>query len=350
MKATLPFLFLILSLASCMQSTTLRVLQPAQMTVPDHINTLAIVDRSKPSNGWLNVLEGMFSGEAIGQDRRSRQEAVNGLTNALTRTPRFQVKNTGIEMTGTKAGGRMPQPLDWSEIEKICKDYGTDAVVAIESFDSDNSTSTSSHTTKRKDKKGNQYTEVSYNSKQRTSVRIGWRTYDPKRKIIFDEYVTDDYLERTGSGKTERRALDALPSQIDVTRDVAFNVGIEYGARIAPLYVNISRSYYSKAKGYKAQMKKAARYFDSRKMDQATNEWKKIIAQAGTKNKKAAGRAAFNMAVASEVSGNLEIALDWAQRAWNEYGNKQARAYIHTIKQRQNDSRKAASQLPGKKV
>lgn len=333
-----------------MQSTTLRVLQPAQMTVPDHINTVAIVDRSKPSNGWLNVLEGMFTGEAIGQDRRSRQEAVNGLTNALTRTPRFQVKNTGIEMTGSKAGGRMPRPLDWSEIEKICRDYGTDAVVAIESFDSDNSTSTSSHTTKRKDKNGKQYTEVSYNSKQRTSVRIGWRTYDPKRKIIFDEYVTDDYLERTGSGKTARRALDDLPSQVNVTRDVAFNVGIEYGARIAPLYVNISRSYYTKAKGYKAQMKQAARYFESRNMDQATNEWKKIIALAGTEHKKAAGRAAYNMAVASEVSGNLDIALDWAQRAWNEYGNKQARTYINTIKQRQNDSRKAASQLPGKKV
>ncbi|MEZ4891782.1 MAG: DUF6340 family protein [Saprospiraceae bacterium] len=311
---------------------------------------MAIVDRSKPSNGWLNVLEETFTGEAIGQDRKSRQEAVAGLTNALTRTPRFQIKNTGIEMTGSKAGGNMPRPLDWEEIEKICKDYDTDAVVTIESFDSDNSRSAVKHTSKRKDKKGNEIIDITYNARQRTSVRIGWRTYDPSRKIIFDEYVTDDYLERTASGNTERRALNNLPSQVDVTRDVAYNVGIEYGARIAPIFVNVNRSYYSKAKGYKAQMKQAARYFQSRNMEQATNEWKKIIAQAGTTNKKAAGRAAYNMAVASEVEGNLEIALDWAQRAWNEYGNKMARTYIDTLKQRQNDARKAASQLPGKKV
>src|SRR5690349_11901400 len=152
---TLPFLlFLVVSLSSCMQSTTLRVLQSAQLTVPEHINTIAIVDRSKPSNGWLNALEGIFTGEAIGQDRRSRLEAVSGLTDALTRTPRFQVKNTGIEMTGSKAGGNMPRPLEWDEVEKICQEYGTDAVVTIESFDSDNSASATRNLTKRKDKNG----------------------------------------------------------------------------------------------------------------------------------------------------------------------------------------------------
>jgi len=350
MKTLLPLFFLLFLLGSCMQSTTLRVLQPAQLTVPEHINTIALVDRSKPSNGWLNALEGLFTGEAIGQDRRSRQEAVNGLTNALTRTPRFQVKNTGIEMSGSKAGASMPYPLEWSEIEKICKDYDTDAVVTIESFDSDNSTSTTKSLNKRKDKNGKEYTETTFNSRQRTSVRIGWRTYDPSRKVIFDEYVTDDYLERTGSGTTERRALDNLPSQVSVTRDVAFNVGIEYGARIAPLYVNINRAYYAKAKGYKTLMKQAARHFESRNMEQATNMWKRVMAQAGTKNKKAAGRAAYNMAVASEVNGNLDIALEWAQRAWTEYGNKKARDYVNVIKQRQNDVRKVASQMPGKKV
>jgi len=349
MKTLAPLLLLLL-LGSCMPSTSLRVLQSAQLTVPEHINTIALIDRSKPSNGWLNALEGLFTGEAIGQDRRSRQEAVNGLTNALTRTPRFTVKNTGIEMAGSKAGGNMARPLDWAEIEKICRDYGADAVVAIESFDSDNSASATRQTTKRKDKSGKEYIDISYNSRQRTGVHIGWRTYDPKRKIIFDEYVTDDYLERTGRGDTERAALSNLPSQVSVTRDVAFNVGIEYGARIAPLYVYVSRSYYNKAKGYKAEMKQAARYFEAKNMEQATNEWKKIIAKAGMTHKKAAGRATYNMAVAAEVNGNLEIALDWAQKAWTAYGNKQARYYINTIKDRQNDSRKVASQMPGKKV
>lgn len=347
-------LFLLSLLAAlfsgCMSSTSLQVLQPAQLTVPEHINTIALLDRSKPSKGWANVLEGILTGEAISQDRRSRQEAMNGLTNALTRTPRFQIKNTGIEMEGSKAGVNLPRPLDWSEVERICHDYHADALVALESFDSDNNTSTRQQVNKHKDKKGKEYTEISYNARLRTSARIGWRTYDPQNKIIFDEYVTEDHLERSAYGDTERSAISNLPSQISLTRDVAFNVGIEYGARIAPIYVNVTRNYYNSAKGYKEQMKQAARYFEARKLDEATNIWKKIIAEGKKTNPKAAGRAAYNMAVASEVNGRLDIALDWAQIAWNDYANKKARQYINILKQRQNDARKAASQLPGKKV
>jgi hypothetical protein len=342
-------LLLLLALASCTRNTTLQVLQPAQMTLPEHITTVAIVDRSKPSNGWSNFFEGLLTGEEIGQDRRSRQTAVDGLTNALTRTPRFQVKSTGIEMTGSKAGGRMPAALEWSEVEKICRDYATNAVVTIESFDSDNTRSSRPVTETRKDKTGKKYTVTTYESLQRTGVRIGWRLYDPKTKIILDEYVTDDYLERRGTGATDRIALNNLPSQVDVTRDVAYNVGIEYGARIAPIYVNISRAYYTKAKGFKTQMKQAGRYLESRDLEKATYHWKKIIASAG-ENRKAAGRAAYNMAVASEINGNLDLALEWAQKAWTDYGNKKARDYINVIKARKNDARKVDAQMPGKKV
>ena len=114
----------ILALSSaCTRSTSLTVLQPAQFKVPDHIAKIAVIDRSKPSNGWLNVLEGLFTGEAIGQDRRSREEAVRGLTDALQRTPRFKVISTNVEMTGSKAGVNLPTPLPWAEIEKICGEY-----------------------------------------------------------------------------------------------------------------------------------------------------------------------------------------------------------------------------------
>jgi len=341
--------FLALGLGACTRSTTLRVLQPAQMTLPEHITTVAIVDRSKPSNGWSNFLEGILTGEEIGQDRRSRQTAVDGLTNALTRTPRFQVKSTGIEMTGSKAGARMPPALEWSEVDKICRDYGTNAVVTIESFDSDNARSARPVAETKKDKTGKKYTVTTYQSQQRTGVRIGWRLYDPKSKIILDEYVTDDYLERNGSGATERAALNNLPAQLDVTRDVAYNVGLEYGARIAPIYVQVSRAYYHKAKGYKTQMKQAARYLESRDIEKATATYKRIIDHAGD-NRKAAGRAAYNMAVASELTGNLDLALEWAQKAWTHYGNKKAKTYINVLKARKNDARKVDAQMPGKKA
>lgn len=343
----LHFLAMILALgllSSCMKTASLTVLQPAEMKLPEHISVVAVVDRSKPSNGWLNVLEGAFTGEAIGQDRRSREEAVAGLTKTLTRTPRFRVKSTGIEMTGAKAGVNLPAPLAWREIEKICADYGADAVVAIESFDSDNNRTTRKSESKTKDKDGKEVTTISWDSRQRTAVRMGWRMYDPRTKIILDEFTTDDYLERTGSGKTERSALDNLPLPANVSRDVAYLGGQHYGMRIAPVYVNVSRQYYHKAKGFKTGMKEAARFAQANQWDKASSVWQAIVTKAAA-DRKAAGRAQYNMAVAAEMQGDLERALELAQEAWTKFGSKKARNYIQTIEQRINDARKADDQM-----
>lgn len=345
-RFSLPFFvcLVLFSLTSCMKSARLTVLQPAQMKIADHITTIAIVDRSKPSNGWLNTLEGLVTGESIGQDRRSRQSAVEGVTNALTRTPRFQIKTTGIEMTGSKAGNNLPAPLDWREIERICADYDANAVLTIESFDSDNFASARRVESKSKDKTGKQIVNIYYNSEQRTSIRMGWRLYDPKTKIITDEFVTNDYLTKTGRGDTEKLALSNLPSPQYVARDVAHAGGINYGMRIAPVYVDISRQYYGKAKGYKTQMKEAARFAQGGNWERAAKTWKSI-AEIEKENQKSAGRAAYNMAVAAEMRGNLEVAQEWAEKSWTRFGNKKAKTYINTLKMRQNDLRKVESQL-----
>ncbi|MBU6340777.1 MAG: hypothetical protein KGS48_04725 [Bacteroidetes bacterium] len=349
MRTPTTLFFLCLLWCSCMRQASFTVLQPAQMTLPEHISKVAIVDRSKPSNGWLNVLEGLITGEAIGQDRQSRQEAVRGLEAALQRTPRFSVIRTGIEKSGSKAGVGMPPPLEWQEVEQICADYGANAVVTIESFDSDNHASTQRNENKRKDKNGKEYIEITYSARQRTGVTMGWRLYDPKSRIILDEYTTNDYLERNASGDTERNALGNLPAPVSVTRTVAYNGGSHYGMRIAPVYVRETRAYYPKAKGQKNQMKEAARLASAEKWESAAAIWKKIVDNP-TNTPKTAGRAAYNMAVAAEVKGELDVALEWAEEAYTHFGNKKARGYIQTLKQRQNDERKVEGQMNKKKV
>ncbi len=348
MKPLFPLLasaLCIALLSSCMRSASLTVLQPAKFTVPENIAKIAVVDRSKPSNGWLNVLEGMVTGEAIGQDRRSREEAVAGLTEGLRNTPRFQVVRTGIEMTGAKAGVNMPEPLSWSEIERICKEFNADAVVTIESFDTDNNVSTVRRQNKSKDAKtGKETITTRYDSDMRTSVRMGWRMYDPHTRIILDEFITDNNTASNGSGATERDAVSRLPSQTSVTRQVAFMGGEQYGMRIAPTYVRISRDYYAKAKGVKTEMKQAARYASGGSWDKAAAQWK-LIYESNLSNTKVAGRAAYNMAVAAEMQGNTVVALEWAKNSWEKYGNKKARQYIYTLESRLNDQRKVDQQM-----
>lgn len=333
-------------LAGCTSTTPFQVLQPAEMVVPDHIRTVVTVDRSKPEKGFENFLEGLFTGEGIGQDRNGRKFALEGLTNALTRTPRFDVKHTGIEMIGSRGGNSFAAPLPWEEVEKICRDYNGDALVTVETFDSDNSVSYREQRNKRKDKDGKEYTEIRHEAELDMTVRIGWRFYDPKTRIIQDEFTTIQHATDRATDDTRDKALRRLTNQTTVTRDVSYDAGVQYGMRIAPVWITVNRPFYSTGKKeYGTDMEQAARFAKADKWEDAAKIWQNVIRNADAKT---AGKAAFNMAVANERKGLLDSALEWAQRSYTDFGNKKARNYIYDLQIRISDQARLKQQIKEK--
>ena len=335
--------FAVILLASCSPTTPLQVLQPAEMVVPDHVQTIVTLDRSKPEKGFENFLEGLITGENIGQDREGRRFALEGLTSALTRTPRFDVKHTGIEKTGSRGGNSFAAPLPWSEVEQLCRDYGGDALVAIETFDSDNSVAYEEERNKRKDEDGNEYTEISYEAELNMAVRIGWRFYDPKSRVILDEFTVIQNARDFASDDTKDEALRRLIDQTTITRDVSFDAGAQYGMRIAPVWITVNRPFYDSGKGkFDDEMARAARFARADQWEEAAQIWRNVIRQADAKT---AGRAAFNMAVANERKGLLDSALEWAQRAYTDFNNKKARNYIRDLQIRISDQERLKEQM-----
>ncbi len=129
---------LVLTGMACKPATSFQVIKPAAITLPDHIQVIATIDRSKPRSGFIKALEGAASGELIGQTKEGRERALEALSLSLTRTPRFQVVHTGLEYTGSESATTFTTPLPWDEIELIARRYNADAVLAIELFDTDN--------------------------------------------------------------------------------------------------------------------------------------------------------------------------------------------------------------------
>ncbi|MDH3648441.1 MAG: DUF6340 family protein [Saprospiraceae bacterium] len=326
-----------LVLFACKPTTQLRVIQPAAITLPEHIEVLATVDRSKPSSGFVNVLEGGVTGEVINQDKNGRRYALDVLSQALTRTPRFRVVSTDLEYTGSETGSSMTSPLPWREIESICREYDADAVIALEMFDSDNLIETTARTRKTKDDDDNEIEETVFDSKEKVSVRLGWRIYDPYHQEIIDEVaVNDEQTDSKSASKTKEEALDRLEDPLKLTYRVSETAGRKYAERIAPIWINVSRTFYKKAKGRAEEdMARAARHFEADSWQQAVEIWRSII--DGPFDREVKGMATYNLAVASEKRGLLGSALDWAQKAYAEFDNKKARNYIQTLKNRIRD-------------
>ena len=330
------------SLSACMTTTQLEVLQPAAFSIPQHIEDIATVNRALPSKKFGSFVEGLVTGENIGQDKSGRRRAIEGLSHTLTRTPRFKVTFSGLELQGA-SGDRFLPPLAWTTIDSICDAMGVDAVAALEKYDSDIHKSTRRREVKKKDDEGKQYVEYRYDVEMVTTVHLGWRLYDPKNRRIIDQFDVWENQDFRRTGDTEAQAINRLPRPMATVDETSYAAGMKYAMRIAPTWIEVGRPFYAKAKG-DLQMEKAGRMAKAGDWEAAAGIWKSIIDRPATSDK-IKGRAALNMAVANEVIGNLELAQDWAKIAYTDYGLGKARDYANLLIQRITDIDRLDEQL-----
>jgi len=322
---------------------TTNVLVPADITLPQHIEKIGIMNRSLPEKGNLfnNILEGFISGESIVADREATLYGIRNCVSTLNNNPRF--KATSLEGedyrgTGTK---KFPVPLDWNEVDKLCKKYSVDAIVSLETFDSDIMLLPGTVQRTRKNKEGKDEKYTVYTAELRIRTNAGWRVYDNVKKQMIDEQVFWDEKAWDSEGVSPDDALRKLPNKRAAINDAAAYSGQMLAFRISPKWLNASRYVYTKPKKEEA--------FVKGKELARSNQWKaaaeKWSAVTNYQDEKLAGRACHNMAVAAEMEGDLEAAIQWAEKGYKDKGFKKLSGYLNELKHRKMDQVKLNEQM-----
>ena len=73
----------------------------------------------------------------------------------------------------------------------------------------------------------------------------------------------------------------------------------------------------------------------------ATEIWKKNV---NHNNDQVSSRACFNMALACEANGKINLAIDWIKKSIN-FGNKKGAIYLISLKERRRANKKLEEQL-----
>lgn len=328
-------------LSACMSSTSLQVLKPAEITLEENIINVGVINRTYPTkqNQAWNIIEGVLTGEGIGTDRRGSDATVDGMIDIMSQSPRFKLMRLDIDNLKGSGTGQFPEPLSRDKIKEICERNNLDALITLEAFDSDSRVNFVPITIRTKVSKDVYKDLPGIRADSRMNITAGWRVYNYKSEIISDEYRYTDFLSFSGQGYTQPEALAGLPSKFDALIKTGFHTGQRYGRRITPLWVTESRQYYTKGSD---ELKTAGRKAKSGNWESASEIWKK---EALNKEKKIAGRACYNMAVFAETRGNFDIALEWSQKAYGDFGNKKARSYTYLIKRRMQDRKVLQQQM-----
>lgn len=344
----LAFCLSALFLASCggQKPVMINTLRPADIGIDQSIKTILIVDRTKPSkkDKWINIGEGILTGETIEGDKAAAQTVVNSLKNQLQISPRFDVLVASERLQGGSLTAAFPEPLNWSTQQGLLNRYKADALVCVEIVDSDFIITEGTRKVKKTVGKGDNKREIEVDewfAEGFGNIKIGLRTYNPANKEIIDQQLLDETNTWQASADSKVGAIAALISRNSATRELANQVGYNYAYKIAPMPVQIRRIFYTKSKDFPA-LEQGARLAEVNDWKSAITVWEKGIYSAEPKE---AGRMTYNIAVAHEVLGDLHEAEKWAQQAYAKYGNKTARNYATQIQRRILDTQVLENQM-----
>jgi len=342
MRNIFSVLFIVTLFYACTPHAYIKVMQPADVTIPPHIQKIGIINRSLASKDdkWLNILEGVLSGESIGADREGAEQAMNAVKVELERSGRYVVSLPAVTLNGNTAN--FDSPMDYSLVHDICQRHNLDGLVSMENFDSNSKINMSLVEEIIKLKDGTTQKVLNNIATANLQVTTRWRMYDDSTKNIVDSYTANNNKQFNAKGATPAIAQSGLPYKRNAINQCGFANGTIYGQRISPYWITVDRMYYKKGSD---NLKLAAKYTKKNNWNEAIAIWKKEMSI--NPDKEIAGKACYNMAVACERDGNLQLALEYAQRSATQFSYHKAHSYINQINKRISDSKTLDYQMNG---
>jgi hypothetical protein len=332
MNKLIPILLVAAALTDCkMNQLYLNVVEPAPVTISPEIKKVGVINRSTPTDETkvFDILDKVLTLEGVNLDKDGAEQAMAGLATELLNNNRFaEVKPlTDIDFRTPKTG-LFPDPLTWEIVDKICRETGTDAIFALESYDTDTKLNYSTRNVNIKSNLGITIPGLEHHIDMETIVKTGWRIYDPGSRVIADEFTDVQSIVFNSHGINPVAAAKTLLGRKAAVQQVSNISGHKYALRIVPFNLRVYRDYFVKGTN---NFKIAKRKAQLGKWDEAGVLWEK---ETGNPKMKIAGRACYNMGIINEIDGDVDSALRWANKAYEDYNIRQAREYSRILENR----------------
>lgn len=293
--------------------------------LPEDVHTIAVVNRSQSSEEDKDsrITEAITTGEVAGSDRLASDESIKGVLDAIRDLDQAELVIPGeSRLTGT--GTReLPEMLEWEKVKEICDSEDADALLVLETFDSNSDILLSAATQQVAAILSTGSPQPVVPGQVKVNVVCYWRLYDPDAQKIIDQYQHNSYM--SFNLRESLPPPHALP-------ETAYAAGVAYIQRFLPGYYMVRRDLYKRTSGSaRREFRAGYRRAEMANWEGALEIWGPL---SNHPKRKTAGRACLNVAVANEVLGDTGNALEWAQRSYEYYKNKLGRNYAKILLRR----------------
>ena len=323
------FVFICVSIFSCssLKNIGIEVAVLPEYPIGEDIQSLVLLNRSMTNrftNNKIDSLEKILVNnkllmDTLLQDSIAADTAVQVAAQALFESGRFDVvvpKDRNIVRADNE---EILKPLDVNFINEICTDFKVDGVLVLESF------AEQLKTKYYLGKDGSSFNFSYINATTDIKYFSEWRLYRPRdlnRVIRFQ--MADSIFWNIGSSSVEAVYLQ-MPRTKEALIGGGIAAGLKMSAYIGTGWVNQNRYYYLTGK---SEIDAAIPLIKNNKWEEAAAIWEKF---ASNPSKTIKSKVEFNLALASEMNGDLDLAIEWGLKSFKTRYSKATEVYLKTL-------------------
>lgn len=321
-------------LASCTltKQLTISTIEPSPVDFSNQIRKIGIVNSSKSSSvkSYSTRLEQLIVIEERWLAEKGTEAALTGLFDELAQDERFDTVRilSNLKDDPTDFGNR-PSLATWKKIAAICEENGVDAIFSLASHDTETNVSLKRTKIDQKDMLRDKTRVIGQEITLETLIENGWRIYDPKQRILVDEFTSNEQVVATGKGVNSVDALQAIDKRRETLIAQSKSSGNAYAQRMQPSRLMLQRYYYA------AGTRNFALADDQIQGGNYLEAVKYLEEEVSNPKLKISGRACYNLAVLSEFNGDLTAAMNWAVKSYQLYKKDSTLEYISALESRQ---------------
>jgi tetratricopeptide (TPR) repeat protein len=330
-KVILLFLTMYLMGCSPTNTLTMSVIEPAPVDLPPSMERIGIINRSESAekDQVLEKIDQVLSVEGKNLDKDGASESITGLNEELKKNDRFEkVAMLESEKLENPEFGVFPSPVSWDRITEICKENQLDGLFSLEFYDTDSKFKYDAEKVTLEGPLGVEIPALEHYARATTVIKTGWRIYDNTGRNIIDEYVITESVTLDGRGVNPTKAAAAITGRKEAVQQISNEIGRSYALGIVPYQTRVKRDYYVKGN---ENFKAAKRRAQTGNWDGAAEIW---MQETKNSDPKIAGQAFYNMAIIHEIEGEMDQAIEWARKSYEDFGTKLALRYLNILKDR----------------
>lgn len=299
---TISGIVLLLFLSSCvtLNEFPIEVFQPAKVVLSAEIKNVTLVSRNMKYTN--DTLQNFYSKDyrrikdiiPINIDSISVQACFDSLSLKMQAQKRFsKIMVLPVSSLPVKYV-KIITPPSKKLIRKISSDTNADALILLDMY-------SSFYSVYPNPDNGRSIAKV-------VTASI-WTIYDASKVRIINHTSLIDTLYWDGLDELENYSASRIPNKKAAIKIAAGLAGVNYSKTIVPNWAKVYRNTLS---CNQVDFKKAAELAKKNKWEEASALWGKYTEST---NKRYKMQALFNLAIASEMNGNIEAAMDMISKA-----------------------------------